>query len=365
MRIIVCPVCNHQHNYQEWSEQDTPDCFKCGYPLHPDLDQFLPKQGLFSRALSLFPVTSATYAYKLADVSVYNGTEGTINFDLFFSKFNGVIARSSSGANYYDPMFEVWKREANKRGCPFGSYHYFKPDKNLDNQAGLVEQAQQDGKVNLYPALDVETNPWMGVDGGKQLMGDAIFKMLKRIQTLLPEATQMIYTSPGFWNANVYRNDFAKGYPLWVAHWTEASEPTIPYDWSAIHNPIQETFWQKRLEPAAQYGLPSDKVDIDYFRGTKDEFFKLFGIYPYENSTVPPTTGWPKPEQPIRFSVVANELNVRNGPGTRYPIVDKIKSGTEVYAFDVSAPNEVWIEIAPGKWSALKYNGSNYMKLVE
>lgn len=370
MEIIKCQNCGSEFNFHKWYEQDAPDCVVCGYPIKAELHPELPKTSLINRIKSAFSPSKAIslpiYIYKLADVSVYNGTEQNIDFDLFFSKVNGVIARSSAGSSYFDPMFEVWKREANKRGVPFGQYHYFKPDKSIDSQASLVKQAYTGGTVNMYPDLDVEVNPFIGFVGDKQKMSDSIYQMLKRIDALLSPKFQEIYTSKGFWDSNVARNDFARNCLLHVAHWSNVVEPSLPNDWSAITNPVKETIWQKFLDVAAPYGLPSSKVDINYFRGTRDQFFTLFGIYPYENSVVPPPPNtWPIPTSPMKFKVLSAELNVRTGPGKQYPILEKINRDTIVYGHSVNAPTEAWIEIAPGKWVAFKHSGIKYLEEVE
>lgn len=367
MRIVTCPICGFKEDYKDWNERDEPDCLNCGYPLKPETHPETPKQDFKEKILSAFQklqkTTPQVYTYKLADVSIWNGSEANIDFNLFFSKVNGVIARSSAGANYYDPMFEVWKREANKRGAPFGMYHYFKPDKDLDSQVGLIEQSLNIGSVNLYPALDNETNPFLGMAGYKEKMAGILYKMFALLKTAIPNRKFMEYTSPGFRNANVARTDFSKENPLWVAHWTTALFPTLPWDWGAITNPVPETFWQKQLDPAAGYGLPSSKVDINYFRGTRDQFFSLFGIYPYENVVIPPppVTGWPIPINPIKFEVISS-LNVRSGPGKNFPVIQQLGGGEIVYAHRVDAPNEAWIEIDKGKWVALKYASVRLLK---
>lgn len=369
MDTVKCQNCGSEFDFHEWYKQDAPDCVVCGYPIKAELNPELPKTSIIDRIKAFLSPSKAIsppiYIYKLADVSVYNGTEQSIDFDLFFSKVNGVIARSSAGASYFDPMFEVWKREANKRGVPFGQYHYFKPDKNLDSQAALVEQAYNDGTVNMYPDLDVEVNPFLEVVGYKQRMSDAVYKMLRRVELLLSPKYQEIYTSKGFWDGNVARNDYAKHCLLHVAHWSNVIEPSLPNDWAAISNPVKETLWQKFLDVAAPYGLPSSKVDINYFRGTKDQFYALFGIYPYENPVVPPPTSWPIPTEFLGFQVIADTLYVRTGPSKTYPVVDQLKKGTVVYGHSIDAPTEAWVEIAPGKWAAFKHSGVRYLEEVK
>ena len=76
----------------------------------------------------------------------------------------------------------------------------------------------------------------------------------------------IIYTNPNFWQTSMADTDwFARnGYPiLFIAHWTTASEPTVP---AASWGGNGWTFWQHSSTGAVPgIGGP---VDLDRFRGT-------------------------------------------------------------------------------------------------
>ena len=75
----------------------------------------------------------------------------------------------------------------------------------------------------------------------------------------------MIYTNPAFWVERMGNTTwFAdNGYPLWISHWTAATQPTVPADnWGGRG----WTLWQH----AVVGGLDGiiGKVDRDRYAGT-------------------------------------------------------------------------------------------------
>ena len=64
----------------------------------------------------------------------------------------------------------------------------------------------------------------------------------------------------------------------------------------------------------------------------------------------------------IQFEVVVDELRVRNGPGVAYSQIDKLVKGQVVTATNLYSEG-AWIEIAPGKWCAVTFAGSQNMKV--
>jgi uncharacterized protein YgiM (DUF1202 family) len=55
---------------------------------------------------------------------------------------------------------------------------------------------------------------------------------------------------------------------------------------------------------------------------------------------------------------------VRNGPGVEYAIVAQLKKGAKITGTRLQSKS-AWIEYEPGKWCALAYEGSTYLKLVK
>jgi GH25 family lysozyme M1 (1,4-beta-N-acetylmuramidase) len=75
----------------------------------------------------------------------------------------------------------------------------------------------------------------------------------------------MIYTSPNFWTNSMGNTQmFAQGgyTVLWVAHWTSASQPTVPANNWGGHG---WTFWQYTSSGTVN-GI-SGSVDLDRYNG--------------------------------------------------------------------------------------------------
>lgn len=64
----------------------------------------------------------------------------------------------------------------------------------------------------------------------------------------------------------------------------------------------------------------------------------------------------------LKYEVIHDSLNVRSGPGIQYPIIDRLNkgdgfSGKRLYS------EGVWIEIEPGKWCAISFQGFTYLQI--
>jgi len=64
----------------------------------------------------------------------------------------------------------------------------------------------------------------------------------------------------------------------------------------------------------------------------------------------------------LKFEVIVDELRVRNGPGINFTQVDKVTKGQVVTA-DKLASEGAWVQIAPGKWCAVTFAGSQNLKV--
>ena len=64
----------------------------------------------------------------------------------------------------------------------------------------------------------------------------------------------------------------------------------------------------------------------------------------------------------LSFEVTAEVLNVRNGPGVEFAIVDQLQKGTKITGRRLQSKS-VWIEYEPGKWCAVAFNGVVNLKV--
>ncbi len=108
-------------------------------------------------------------------------------------------------------------------------------------------------------------------------------------------------------------------------------------------------------------------------RGQLDPFLYMGAQQP--GSPPPPADEPPVPDSGLpvgieaappgmQFTVVAQGLRIRNGPGTGYMEIGQHAVGTELTAQRVYIP-EYWIEFKPGQWSAAKHDGNSYLEPIK
>ena len=113
---------------------------------------------------------------------------------------------------------------------------------------------------DLLPVLDLEVSNGLDasalVTWAQTWLGD-----VERATGVKP----LIYTTAGFWSSSMANTDwFARnGYQLWVAHWTTASQPSVPAsNWAGLGWQL----WQYSSTGSVP-GI-SGAVDLDRFNGT-------------------------------------------------------------------------------------------------
>jgi len=122
-----------------------------------------------------------------------------------------------------------------------------------------VAFAQLTGR-NLVPVLDLEASGGLGVRKLKRWTKDWLTEVRAKLGV---KAT--IYTTASFWMTNMGDTTWfaANGYRLWIAHWTTATQPTLPAsNWGGKG----WTFWQYDNHGSVS-GISGD-VDLDRFNGT-------------------------------------------------------------------------------------------------
>ena len=147
-----------------------------------------------------------------------------------------VIVRAGSidnltGVCYTDHNWEANSIEAPKH-LPMGSYFYFRP-----KYSGIVQGQYFAG---LLKDKDLKLPAYIDVEVGEVTQTNAQVRVQSFLNTV-QEATGKrpgIYTSASKWNAIVGNVSWASQYELWVAHYTTAIKPYIPWGWSDY------TLWQ-------------------------------------------------------------------------------------------------------------------------
>jgi len=173
------------------------------------------------------------------------------------------FVRASAGTLTSDPAYATNRAGARAAGLKVGSYHFGNPDSTANdalNEARWFLQNATIGSGDLVPILDLEVTNGLGAAA-----------LTTWAQTWLAEVESatgvrpVIYTTPNFWAGSMANTDwFARnGYRLWVAHWTTATQPTVPAgNWGGNG----WTFWQHSSTGSVP-GV-SGPVDLDRFNGS-------------------------------------------------------------------------------------------------
>ena len=114
---------------------------------------------------------------------------------------------------------------------------------------------------DLVPVLDLETANGLGPERADRV-GATWLSQVSAATGVRP----IIYTTPTFWSTSMADTDwFARnGYAvLWIAHWTTASQPTVPAGGWAGNG---WSFWQHSSSGTVP-GI-SGAVDLDRFNGS-------------------------------------------------------------------------------------------------
>lgn len=254
--------------------------------------------------------------------------QGNIDFGRLASKVYFIFIRAGRGNADYDTNYKVYLKGAHDRGRAVGIYWYMKPNTgtNWKQHVASFVSAYKDSGSQLPPVFDVEETSLSKTETTGWLQ--------KAINSFYEQTNvyPMIYTSAGFWNANVYRNDWAKNLDLWDAHWTTADEPIIPNDWGAINNPETWDFWQHSSKgDGIAHGVSSTFIDLNrhhYSLATFNLRYKT-NLSPLGSDIPIPPTPIEDKIKPLYFAeTTAQVLNARAGDGANYSDIGNLPNGT-------------------------------------
>ena len=209
----------------------------------------------------------------------------------------------------------------------------------------------------------------------------------------------IIYTAEWF---KAYLS-FWLNYPeYWWARYPTSMYPAsaTSLTWAQLHEKIQALTWYPAPSgvipgPCALWQCSGDRfilpgtirtTDINLFNGTALDMIERYKL---PDAQVPerlrqhevylPIISTPVPEQPIeqppappetilsdllQFTVLTDTLNVRAAPSTSGAIIGKLAKGQVVTASNVSG-GDSWVEISPGRWAAVRYSGTEFLRKVE
>lgn len=204
-----------------------------------------------------------------------------------------VIAKASEGTTIRDANYDDYRRQCDKLGLGFASYHFFRPKSPQDQADWYLDCATPDlGARVICDWEDDTTTP------------DQVVLFLQRIQLLRPDLQLSVYSGHTAKDKlGSTRNAWlADNTSLWVAQYTTASSPT----WTTATWP-QWSLWQYS-DKGRIPGFGND-VDSNRFNGPDANLIAWIG--PAGAAPAPPVAGAPTvtltltSDQPVNLVVTA------------------------------------------------------------
>ncbi|WP_189931637.1 GH25 family lysozyme [Streptomyces sulfonofaciens] len=218
----------------------------------------LDAQGVLGPNLSAYPAG--------IDVSHYQGSINWSSVKAAGIEFAWI--KATEGTTYKDPTFNTNYLNAYNAGVIRGAYHFARPD--VSDGASQANYFASSGgawsrdNLTLPGVLDIEGSCY-GLSQASMRSWISAFYTTYKNRT---GRDIVIYTSPSWWNSCTGSwNGMAALTPLWVAHWTTASSPSLPGGFGAW------TVWQ--YTDAGAVGGVSGAVDRDRFNGSHDRLLAL------------------------------------------------------------------------------------------
>jgi GH25 family lysozyme M1 (1,4-beta-N-acetylmuramidase) len=207
-----------------------------------------------------FPPT--TSYWEGVDVSHWQGTIDWAKVKTAGKRF--AYLKASEDIDFIDNTYATNRAQAKAQGIKVGAYHFARPNTvpgDAVAEANWFVKIAAPVSGELIPVLDLE------VTGGLSTtqLQNWSKAFLDRVYTLTG-VKGAIYVSPSFWtnNAGNWSGLASAGYKvLWIAHWTTASQPTVPANnWGSN----SWTFWQYTSSGTVS-GI-GGRVDLDRYKFT-------------------------------------------------------------------------------------------------
>ena len=214
-----------------------------------------------STALIALPANAATPTLAGIDVSHHNGDIDWAQVKAAGTRF--VMAKVTEATTFVDDHYAANKLQVEALGMAFTGYHFAQPDASRGDAVAeadfFIANAHLTGK-NLVPVLDLERSNALGVKKLTRWTRDWLNEVHAKLGV-----KPIIYTTTPFWKTHLGNSTWfaANGYPLWIAHWTSAAQPTLPASNWGGHG---WTLWQYANDGSVD-GIAT-AVDLDRFNGT-------------------------------------------------------------------------------------------------
>lgn len=227
-------------------------------------------------SLAAMVATSLAFADGI-DVSHWQGTINWTKVDDAGVTF--AFMKATEGTYYTDTQFTTNWAATKKAGILRGAYHFAQPGKST----GAAQAKYFVSKVGatafkeagtLPPVLDLEVTGGLGASALRSWVSSWL-ATTEQLTGRIP----ILYFSPSFWEDHLGNSTAYTRYPLWIAHYTTASQPRVPGGWSTW------TFWQ-RTSSGTVPGI-SGLVDMNRFNGSSAQIAALANMSGGSTAPVP------------------------------------------------------------------------------
>jgi len=267
--------------------------------LTQNADKFeLPVSTIMRLSRTVYTTLASGETIRGLDLSHWNADE---KIDFPALKANGidfVILKVTEGTGFVDDTFKSKYEAALAAGLIVMPYHFFRGNYSGSAQANHCKDTLQElgflDAINYVPIIwaDVESSDGVTVDQRRN-------RLLAFLQTV--EALGFmggVYSSIYYWNSLIGSVGWIANYFQWVAHWTSASQPSLPYNWTREKTIV----WQNGIHPAHSWvetviGAEGN-VDHNYFFGSLEDLKTLLKF-----PAVPPPNGDCNCEEEINYLV--------------------------------------------------------------
>lgn len=173
-----------------------------------------------ARRAAAMQESAARFQMHGIDVSAHQGKiqwKQVADATLHQRPISFVFIKCSEGATLQDRQYITNLREARKNGLMVGAYHYYKPGRDIDQQARNFIKNSHLQAGDLVPVLDVEEAGRMG----RQALANDILRWMKVVGDHY-KCVPILYAGHSF--RRKYLNDARlKDIPLWKAHYQKDS----------------------------------------------------------------------------------------------------------------------------------------------
>lgn len=319
-----------------------------------------------------------------------------------------VWAKCSEGTGYIDDKFAPTVQAGYDNNIPVLAYHFFDPAYLKDSAWGEehwtpfntnpndftsvqdlqllnLKRALKNKKVYGI-AIDLE-RWWIDYTDYRANGGNAkripsswinalVIRFADAVRKTWPTLEVYIYSRASFIKDYVPEINKtgvlgAQNYPIWTAEYYQPAKSVTLPSWDELKNyypadhrsPVlwggvsKWTIWQWSGDVFMLPGM-KEPVDLNFYNGTKEEFYQAIGFTPKEE-TPEPEQPEPEPETMGLLMVNNSTMNIRSGPGVNYPIVGMLPQGLTVEPLDVAGTN-AWIKTSAG-WVCAQLGNTKYM----